>query len=255
LIKISLSISPVRDETGKVTGASVIARDITERLKLEEEILTISAREQRRIGHELHDGLGQQLTGIAFQAKVLEETLIAESHPHGEVVSGIVKMLNNAIGQTRSLARQLDPAEAEFSDFPSALRRLTSETFNIFGLPCAFTCNQLNMPIRPSVGLHLFRIAQEAINNAINHGQARQIDMDLTMDDHHICLTIRDHGNGFTMEPGSQTGMGLRTMQYRATSIGGVLKIDSKTNQGTTIRCLVPNVICFPTKMEDKPGK
>ena len=235
----------VRDESGKVYRVVGIARDISDRLRLERDVLEISARERKHIGHDLHDGLGQQLAAIAFKAKNLEQTLIASSLPYSNTVNEIVKLLNDAVGQTRRLARGLDPMDGEFTNLSVALQQLASETESVFRIPCTFWVDRRPWKLKPPIGQHLYRITQEAINNAINHGQARMIHIDLSSHERHICLTISDQGNGFVSEPNQPTGMGLRTMAYRAHAVGGVLQVDSELSQGTVIRCLVPKVLCL----------
>jgi PAS domain S-box-containing protein len=240
LVEVALTVSPVRDAAGKVTGGSVIARDITERRRLEKEVLEISAEERRRIGHELHDGLGQYLAGIAFRAKALEEALAAEGSPHSAAAKEITAFVSNAISQTRSLARGFDPIEVERSGLLAALQHLLEETRQFFNIHCLFHCRPEELPMDAPTGLALYRIAQEAIHNAITHGNARQIDIELAADAGRLCLRIRDDGSGFQTDTPHPTGMGLRVMGYRARSIGARLSLSSQPGQGTEIRCELP---------------
>jgi PAS domain S-box-containing protein len=240
LAEVSLTISPVRDATGNVTGASVISRDITKTRRLEKELLDISAAERRRIGHELHDGLGQYLAGIAFRAKALEQALAAEGSSHSPEAKELTAFISNAIGQTRSLARGFDPIEVESSGLLVSLQNLLTETKHFFNINCLLHCRDSELQVDARTGLALYRIAQEAIHNAITHGAARQIDIELAVDAGHLCLRIRDDGIGFQTQTGNQTGIGLRVMGYRARSIGAKLKINSQPNQGTEIRCETP---------------
>jgi len=240
LVQVSLTVSPVRNALGNVTGASVIARDITEQKRLEKELLEISAAERRRIGHELHDGLGQYLAGVAFRAKALEEALAAEGSPHSPEAKELTAFVSNAISQTRSLAHGFDPIEVESSGLLAALQNLVAESNHFFDINCLFHCGDSKPAVDTRTGLALYRIAQEAIHNAVTHGAARQIDLELAVGDGHLCLRIRDDGIGFQTQTPNQTGMGLRVMGYRARSIGAKLKISSQPDQGTEVECAVP---------------
>ena len=217
-----------------------IVRDVTERKRLEEEVLEISARERRRIGHDLHDGLGQFLAGIALKAKVLEEDLSAESSPHKEASKKLVRLINNAIQQARNVARGLDPIDVEASGLAAALRTLARETEDLFHVTCNLHCGQTVLPVNRFAALQLYRITQEGISNAVKHGRPTQIEIRLATDATHVRLRIKDDGRGFRSGVATLTGMGLRIMHYRAHVIGGVLKIDSRPDRGTEIQCLVP---------------
>ena len=219
-----------------------IIRDVSERKRLEKEILEISAREQRRIGHDLHDGLGPYLGGVAFKAKILEETLMAESSPHTAQTKELVRLINNAIRQARSLARGLAPIEVETYGLVAALQRLAEETQDLFQIKCLFKCDPPMLSMEPTVSLHLYRIAQEAMNNAIKHGKAQRIEIELAAQPNPPRLIIRDNGKGFVLKAKTYAGMGLRTMRYRAHSIGGLLKVDSRPKQGTEVQCLLPTI-------------
>jgi PAS domain S-box-containing protein len=240
LVEVSLTVSPIRDAAGNVSGASVIARDISETRRLEKELLEISSAERRRIGHELHDGLGQYLAGIAFRAKALEQALAGEGSPHSPEAKELAGFVSNAISQARSLARGLDPVEVERSGLLASLKNLLEETRHFFNVHCQLRCRDREFKVGTQVSLALYRIAQEAIHNAITHGAARQITFELSVEAGRLCLLIQDDGTGFQTGTGSRTGMGLRVMGYRARSIGAKLKISSRPNQGTEIRCEAP---------------
>jgi len=149
--------------------------DITERKSLEESILEISAREQRRIAQDLHDGLGQHLTGIAFMSKVLQEKLSDQSLPEAEEAAKIVRMVNDAIDNTRQLARGLHPVAAEPQGLMSALRKWANEVEVLFQIRCSFHCDAPVYVPDANAATHLYRIAQEAVNNAIRHGKSKNI--------------------------------------------------------------------------------
>ncbi len=240
-VTVSLTVSPVRDDCGNITWVSIIARDVTQRIQLEQEILETSAGERRRIGHELHDGLGQFLAGIAFRAKALEQTLAAEGLPCIREARELTTLISNAIGQTRSLARGLDPIEVENRGLIIALQDLAAETEKLFGVRCLFASRVPDVQVDGQAGLAFYRIMQEAIHNAIKHGSARRIQTELKYSDDHLCLEIQDDGAGFDAgATGAGCGMGLRVMNYRARSIGAVLLVKSQPERGTRIECRLP---------------
>jgi PAS domain S-box-containing protein len=237
---LSAKVSRVTNAAGKVTSIAVIYRDITARKLLEKTVLEISAGERQRIGYDLHDGLGQYLAGIAFKTKALEETLLRESPALAGEAMEISGLVNNAISQTRSLARGLAPVAVEVNGLLAALENLAAETKNLFPVHCVFGANINNLELHAQTGMVLYRITQEAIHNAATRGGADRITINLQLDDGRVCLTIRDDGKGFLVESKPKTGMGLRIMQYRANSIGGTLTIHSQIGKGTEVKCIVP---------------
>ena len=149
--------------------------DITERKHLEKAILEVSGREQRRIGQDLHDGLGQHLTGIAFMSKVQEQKLMEKSLPEAGDAAKIVKLVNEAIYKTRELARGLLPVVSDAHGLMSALQQWAGEVEDLFGVSCRFECFAPVLIHDDTVATHLYYIAREAVNNAIKHGHASQI--------------------------------------------------------------------------------
>jgi len=242
LINVVLTVSPISHLTGQDTGALVIARDITLRRRLEEKLLEIGADERRRLGHDLHDGLGQFLLGIGLKTKMLEEVLNKEKSTEAWRAKEIVSLVNTAIAQTRNLAHGLDPIHVEANGLVAALRNLTTQTRELFQVDCVFACKLDHLDVNTQTGIAFYRIAQEAIQNAIRHGQARQISLELALENAQLRLRIVDDGKGFS--PGTQThsGMGLHIMQFRARSIGGQLNVESQPNKGRGVRveCIVP---------------
>jgi len=231
---------PLLDEDGRQIGVQGRERDITERKELEREVLESTANERRRLGHELHDGLGQYLAGIAFRAKALEQTLSSSSDSKAADAKELVGLLSEAISQTRSLARGLDPVDVESIGLPAALQNLAAETRKFFNIECLLRCPDSSLKIDSHTSLPLYRIVQEAIHNGITHGEATRIEIELTGDGESFALGIRDNGRGFDVETVKRNGMGLRVMDYRARSIGAVLRIHSQVKKGTEIRCLIP---------------
>jgi PAS domain S-box-containing protein len=214
--------------------------DITERKQLEKAILDISAREQRRIGQDLHDGLGQHLTGIAFMAKVHEARLAEKNSAETEDAVKIVKLVNEAIHKTRELARGLLPVVAEADGLMSALELWADEVEDLFGISCRFQCERPVLIHDDSVATHLYHIAQEAVNNAIKHGEAENILIRLAAGGERGRLLIEDDGKGIAESSASSRGMGLHIMKYRSGMIGGTLEIKKSKTRGTTVTCIFP---------------
>ena len=218
--------------------------DITERRHLETTILEVSGREQRRIGQDLHDGLGQHLTGIAFMSKVQEQKLVEKSLPEAGDAAKIVKLVNEAINKTRELARGLLPVVSDAQGLMSALQQWAGEVEDLFGVSCRFQCFTPVLIHDDTVATHLYYIAREAVNNAIKHGHGNQIVIRLAADQEQGALTITDNGSGFADIPANNAGMGRHLMNYRARVIGGSLEIQRAAAGGTMVTCIFP--VKFP---------
>jgi PAS domain S-box-containing protein len=214
--------------------------DITERKLLERTILEISGREQRRIGQDLHDGLGQHLTGIAFMSKVQEQRLAERSRPEAADAAKIVRLVNAAIHKTRELARGLLPVQSDAQGLMSALQHFSSEVEDLFEVCCRFECEEPVLIPDEAVANHLYRIAQEAVHNAIKHGKARNIVILLRVANDGGALTVRDDGVGIADPAEGHTGMGLQIMRYRVSMIGGALEIARCGDHGTQVTCVFP---------------
>jgi PAS domain S-box-containing protein len=214
--------------------------DITERKRMESALLEISAREQRQIGQDLHDGLGQHLTGIAFMSKVLEQRLAeagADQAPHA---AKIVRLVNDAIHKTRELAHGLVPVFSDAQGLMSALQQWALEVEDLFHVSCRFECREPILITDVGMATQLYHIAQEAVNNAIKHGDPDHIVLTLARDRDLGSLRIEDDGTGIPEVSDSHTGLGLRIMSYRANMVGGSLDVRRRTPRGTTICCRFP---------------
>jgi PAS domain S-box-containing protein len=238
LIAWSCSMLPGGDGTPNYIIATGI--DITEREQLERALLDISAREQRRIGQDLHDGLGQHLTGIAFMAKVHEAKLAEKQLSDAADAGKIVKLVNEAIHRTRKLARGLLPVVSDAQGLMSALQLWAGEVKDLFGISCRFECEAAVLIHDDAMATHLYHIAQEAVNNAIKHGQARSVLIHLFADNELGTLVISDDGRGITEDRGNSQGMGLHIMSYRAGMIGGRLEVRANLPKGTAVTCMFP---------------
>ena len=238
LIAWSSTMLPSHDGTPNYIIATGI--DITEREQLEKALLNISSREQRRIGQDLHDGLGQHLTGIAFMAKVHEAKLAEKRLTDASDAAKIVRLVNEAIHKTRELARGLLPVVSDTQGLMSALQLWATEVEDIFGITCRFECETAVLIYDDSVATHLYHIAQESVNNALKHGHAHNILIRLTADDGRGTLLIQDDGSGIAENRGSSQGMGLHIMNYRAGMIGGTLEAAPDSVKGTSVTCNFP---------------
>jgi two-component system CheB/CheR fusion protein len=235
---VEISLSPLETEEGVLVSSAI--RDITERKHLESTILEISAREQRRIGQDLHDGLGQHLTGIAFMSKVQEQKLMEKSLPEAADAAKIVKLVNEAINKSRELARGLLPVVSDAQGLMSALQQWAGEVEDLFGVSCRFRCFAPVLIHDDAMATHLYHIAREAVNNAIKHGHPGQIVIQLAAAQGQGALVVQDDGKGFTDVSKTHAGMGLHLMSYRARMIGASLQIQPGETGGTTVTCLFP---------------
>jgi signal transduction histidine kinase len=214
---------------------AALKNEMQERMRLEEEILSISEREQQRIGHDLHDSLCQHLTGVALAGEVLSEQLTAKSLPEVKAVNHIVEMVEGAIDLTRTLARGLHPFDLKGEGFTDALRQLAATMTEGFKTPCIFECDRPVEIREAGVATHLYRIAQEAVTNAVKHSHAKAIVLRLESGAEGVTLTVSDDGVGLPSKTAG--GMGLRTMTHRASVIGATFNVECQPSRGTRVTC------------------
>jgi signal transduction histidine kinase len=217
-----------------------LRQDITERKRAEREILDISEREQCRIGQELHDSMGQHLTGTAMLAKALERKLAAHSVSEASDAARIAQLLGQAIDEIQKLAHSLYPVHLDTADFPGCLRDLASMTEALFSVSCHFESDTDVLVSDPDTAIHLYRIVQEAISNSVRHGGAGNIWVSLTRSDDRNSLAVRDDGTGLPGDVASAKGMGLRIMRHRADTIGASLEVGLAPGGGTLVRVEFP---------------
>jgi len=234
---VEISLSPLETEEGVLISSAI--RDISERKRLEKMILEISETERRRIGQDLHDGLGQHLTGVAFMGKVLADRLAETSAVDAAEAAKIVKLVNESIKMTRELARGLLPVVSEAHGLMFALEHYASEVSELFHVACRLECDDPIVVHDEALADHLHRLAQEAVTNAVKHGHAKNITIGLAVVKGGGVLTIRDDGCGFDVVPRSESGLGMRIMSYRAKMIGGSLSVQSSLS-GTVVKCSFP---------------
>ena len=217
---------------------ALLEREVAERTRLEREVIESCAREQRRIAYDLHDGVGQQLVGIALSAKLLEEQLRPRHLEEAKKASAIVKLANEAARQTRLTARTLEGADG-VGDLKTALEALAINMSQDCRVKSMVKANAASLPISAPVAAQLYRIAQEAVHNAVEHGAAHEVLIQLTLGNRDMVLTVQDNGQGFEAKINGH-GMGLRIMRYRAQCIGGSCHVRTTHNKGTVVHCRVP---------------
>ncbi len=215
-----------------------LEREVAERARLEREVIESCAREQRRIAYELHDGVGQQLVSIALSAKLLEEQLRPDRPAEAGKASAIVQLANQAARQARLTARSLEGADG-VGDLKTALESLAMNVSQNCRIKSVVKANGTSSSISAPVSAQLYRIAQEAVRNAIEHGGASKVLIQLAFGGRHMRLTIQDDGAGFDTKT-NRHGMGLRIMRYRAQCIGGSCEVRTAPTQGTIVHCRVP---------------
>lgn len=228
------SISAYCPETGYFVS---LFEDITDRKNLEKKFIEIKDRERRRIGHDLHDGLGQLLTGLAFKIRGLGRKLERNHFEGAEEAAELSVLIDEAKEQASYLSRGLSPIEMNEEGLMTALKALSFNTRKIFNIPCTFRCDEL-VNIQDEAALtQLYRIAQEAVTNAVKYAKSGHIEISLGKDHDRIIMTVKDNGTGIPQYAERKGGMGLKIMNYRAGLINATLDIRSDMAGGTIIRC------------------
>ena len=208
-----------------------------DRKHLESEILEISEREQRRIGQDLHDGLSQRLRGVAYLSHVLAEDLAQKSPAEARDANRITQLLNEALAEAHGLARGLFPISLEADGLRSALGELAANIHDIYKISCRFICAKPVLIEDSSTAINLFRIAQEAIQNAIKHGSATRIVIRLSKKNETVELAVKDNGQGLPDHFEQRQGMGLKIMDHRASMIGAEVQVQRVATGGTLLTC------------------
>jgi len=226
------------------SAALTIGLDVTERKALEKQVIDASDIERRSIGRDLHDSLGQELTGLSLLMESLIRGLAEQAPQKAALGRQILKLVRQCVSQVRGMSKGLDPISLRGGGLASGLRDLAEDIHKQSGIECKLRCDDGVSVQDEAVATHLYRIAQEAVNNAVKHAEADHIEIGLAQDDAGIRLTICDDGKGL---PGGQgdpdNGMGMRTMRYRASVSGGTLDItagENGKNGGTKVTCFIP---------------
>jgi len=224
----------------EVLGLFVLILDITERKSLEQAMISVAEERQRLIGQELHDNLGQQIAAIAYQAQALEHKILSSGNLEmAKIAASIAAQAQNSVMQCKHLARGLLPLELESNSLMFALQAFASSIANTYEISCAFVCENEIVIDDNNLALNLYRIAQEATHNAIDHGGAQHLTISLEAGQGVISLSICDDGCGFAglnTKREVSPGMGIRIMQYRARQIGATLELRLRAQGGTEVR-------------------
>lgn len=227
-------------EASRIVHCRWFIRDITRRKELEREVLAIAERERRAFSRELHDSLGQQLSGIAYLNNVVRDRLRELGSPEAQEVSRISTLLKGALEATRRVARGLSPVRPEPEGLVVSLSELAAHARQVFGVACRLRCPRPVPAENFEAATNLYRIAQEAVNNAVRHGRASRIVISLFHVDKHLALHITDNGQGIKPLSPKRKGLGLRIMHYRASLLHGTLSVHRQPTGGTQVACLVP---------------
>jgi signal transduction histidine kinase len=219
---------------------AALTEEIAERERLEQAVLEVGERERRSIGHDLHDGLGQHLTGTAFVAQAVEASLLARGAGEAAEVARVVALIEEGIEETRNLARGLLLPEIERDGLILALQELAETTRRQFGVECGFDCEEPIVLPENGAATHLFQIAREAVRNAIRHGAARHVSIRLSRLGEAMTLSVCDDGSGLPPAAARGAGLGLRIMAHRARIIGGCFSIAAQGGGGTAALCRLP---------------
>ena len=219
---------------------TALTNEMQGRARLEKELLEVSEREQRRIGHDLHDGICQHWAATAMAGQVLGEKLAAKSLPEAADAWEVVKLVENGITLTRNLAHGIAPPEMESEGLVRALQELAANISKMFKITCVFECDSPPLVDDTAAATHLYRIAQEAVNNAIRHGKPSQIVISLANRKGQVELTIEDDGSGLAEDWQKNRGLGTRIMAHRAAMIGGAFSLEPNPTGGTFVKCSMP---------------
>jgi PAS domain S-box-containing protein len=238
-VAVSMTVSPIRDGRKRIIGASTIARDITRPRELEAELLTISEQERQRIGRDLHDGLGQQLSGMVLLSKTLAHSLRRQENPEAGTARILTEQLVRTVDQTRALAHGLVPLVNSPNGLMLALQKLARETEIMFAVRCAFHCHEPVLIHEYNVSLHLYRIVQEAIANAVRHGKASRIRITLDRSGERVWLSVLDNGTGLPRKEAIGDGIGMHLMRHRASLLDGTLQFERARKGGTRVVCSI----------------
>jgi PAS domain S-box-containing protein len=224
------------------THRLAVFTDVTERRQLEREILEIAGREQLRIGSDLHDGLGQDLTGVALMLRSVVAQLRKEGSAARADVEDIISLVNGAIESTRAMARGLAPVGADRGGLIAGLQSMAVRGMERYGVRAHFNTS-LKEPLTLDDGAatHLYRIAQEAFTNAIRHGRVTQVTIELATAEGTLSLSVQDNGRGFDERNANNNGLGLKLMRYRAQMLGGDVTIANTKGGGVVVRCTCPH--------------
>jgi signal transduction histidine kinase len=210
-------------------------------MRLEQQIIEIGDDERRRIGHDLHDGLGQHLTGISLLSETMAQQLEMGHSPDPTTIETVTRLVSEAVRITRDLAKSLSPVTLETDGLRAAIEELADTASDLFGIECNCEIDEKAPSLNRSQSLHVFRIVQEAVNNSVRHGKAKHVLIKLACDDKSLIVSVADDGSGLSQKTTSNPGLGLRIMQYRARMLDASLAIKRANDAGgTVVTCVCP---------------
>ncbi|HUO68361.1 MAG TPA: histidine kinase, partial [Gammaproteobacteria bacterium] len=220
--------------------ATLVSEDLVREVRrLEAEIREVSQREHERIGHDLHDGLAQELTGVSLLLKTLEDAIARDAPQLTTRVHSVRDMVEQSISTVRALALGLSPVHLDRDGFAAALGQLCASSEALYGIPVRFSSRLTGHLNGLASAADLYRIAQEAIRNAARHSAAKEIRLTLSADNERLMLTVEDDGSGIMSAAETRGGMGMKIMRYRASIIGALLEIGARKHGGTIVRCVL----------------
>ena len=225
------------DRLVRIWGSRI---DATETVDMERQVLNALEQQQQRIGHDLHDSVGQLLTAVRMLSEQLADDLGAQGAGEAALAEKIAFFAQDALQQTRRVYRGLAPVMLQTEGLLTTLRDLAHNLDTLPDVACTFTTNTEAEVADPDAWIHMYRIMQEAAHNAIKHGRCKRLGLSLTSMKNKIVLAVRDDGDGFDPADVQGGGLGLSGMRYRAGLIGAVLEIESQPGEGTTLTCTVP---------------
>ncbi|HPU57230.1 MAG TPA: response regulator [Verrucomicrobiota bacterium] len=231
----------VEKRTADLRAANLkLQQVIEERRRLENELLDIAENERRSIGFDLHDDLGQKLTGVSLMLKGLEQRLAHEGHPYVEEARRIRELVEQIVHHTHNLAHEFSALGATGDDLETMLKGLVDNVEKMFGIPCGLALKGDLSDLPPNTIVQFCKISQEAISNAVKHGKARRVSISLCQSGDKCTLTIKNAGIPFSVPPEKKNRMGLRIMNYRANTVGATLDIRPNGKNGTVVTCVLP---------------
>ena len=237
-----LSIRPCHNPENKIDGAVLVFVDIDSIKRaslIKEQIVDISSREQQRIAHDLHDSLGQELAAITYRVRALESRLSVAKSAEAEEAGKIGLLTETALARTHDLVKFIQPVELGTRGLIQSLKDLAQSSSRLYAIDCTFTCPRPVPFTSQEAALHVFRIAQEAVHNAVRHGKPRRVTIGLRKRQNLVELTISNDGLNFSPQRNTgKRGLGLHIMRYRASQLHGELTVQRQHPKGTLVKCL-----------------
>jgi two-component system, LuxR family, sensor kinase FixL len=239
-VPVEIGLVPLKTSQGMMVLATIMdVTAIAENKQLEQDLLHVIEMEQKRIGQDLHDSLGQQLLAVSFLCNVLKKKLAAGTMPDPSEAAHIEDLLGEAKTNVRKLTRGLYAGDLEARGLGACLKDMTEHMREMAAVTCVFEGDDALVLQDRSKSENLFRMAQEALNNAVKHSLAKRIVVSLQKEGQRLRLSVRDDGTGFAHGEAKNKGLGLRSMRYRANAIGGSFDIASDPKTGTVVSCSV----------------